>query len=225
MAVARRAHGEHRARWPRRGSKGRAKARFCLYGRGARVLGCTRACSVACTGARARACSRRERVAVLDTARRRRTALKPNAKGKERELGGRRARCRRQRHLQDSTQPGTKAGITGGAAARWRSVAAHRGEVSGILTWVASGRSAGVGDGGRCWEEEGGGAGRGRRAVWRRGCRAGRGRRRSWLPRVRLLLAGSSGVAAAAQVRLRGGGAAPGSPSSSSPLSPPAAGR
>jgi hypothetical protein len=45
------------------------------------------------------------------------------------------------------------------------------------------------------------------------------------VPRVRLLLAGSSGVAVAARVRLRGGGAAPSSFSSSSSLSPPAAGR
>jgi hypothetical protein len=82
-----------------------------------------------------------------------------------------------------------------------------------------------VGEGRRCSDEEGGGAGRGRRAVRRRGSRAGRGRGRSWLPRVRLLLAGSSGVAAVAQVRLRGGGAAPGSPSSSSSPSPLAAGR
>jgi hypothetical protein len=45
------------------------------------------------------------------------------------------------------------------------------------------------------------------------------------VPRVRLLLAGSSGVAVVARVRLRGGGAAPSSFSSSSSLSPPAAGR
>jgi hypothetical protein len=46
---------------------------------------------------------------------------------------------------------------------------AHRGEVSGILTWVASGRCAGVGDGARRCDEEGGGAGRGRRVARRRG--------------------------------------------------------
>jgi hypothetical protein len=36
-----------------------AKARSCPYGRDARVMGCTRASSVARTGARARACTRR----------------------------------------------------------------------------------------------------------------------------------------------------------------------
>jgi hypothetical protein len=69
-----------------------------------------------------------------------------------------------------------------------------------------------------------GGAGKRKEAALV-GSQSGMAVRMSSRPRVRLLLAGNSGVAAAAQVRLRGGGAAPGSPSSSSPLSPPAAGR
>jgi hypothetical protein len=186
-----------------------AKVRPCPYGRDARVLGCTRVSSVARTGARSRARTRRERDAALDTARRRRTAQKPNANGKR---GTRRA-ARASTRAAAPAEISDPAWLDGrhhqrrrGGAVAFRlgsKAAAHRGEVSGILTWVASSRCAGVGDGARRCDEEGGGAGRGRRAARRQGSRAGRGRRRAWLPRVRLLLAGSSGVAAAAQVRLR----------------------
>jgi hypothetical protein len=111
-----------------------------------------------------------------------------------------------------ASQPGSMAGITsGGAAARCggRSASARwpwrpQGRRNGVLTWVATGRSAGVSEGvcGAVTRKEAALVGEAERQRDEEEAEEAGCRRRAWLPRVRLLLAGGSGFAA--------GGAAPG---------------
>jgi hypothetical protein len=120
---ARRRRGEHGGLgdhgWARK--KG-PKARPCPHGCGARVLGCTLVSAVARTGTHA---SRTRHGAPT---RRGGDGRSQRPMAREEKLSGRRARRRRQRHLQKTaSQPCSKAGLTSsGAAARWRSASARR---------------------------------------------------------------------------------------------------
>jgi hypothetical protein len=99
---------------------------------------------------------------------------------------------------------GGAAARCGGRSASTRWLWRPQGRRNGVLTWVATGRSAGVGEGvcGAVTRKEAALVGEADRRRGEGEAEEAGGRRRAWLPRVRVLLAGGSGFGA--------GGAAPG---------------
>jgi hypothetical protein len=179
------------------------------------VLGCTtaqgwRACMGACVNAKCAGVGpRRWPGAATQGVAAQRT--------KKRNKATTRARWSWQRHLQDKvSQPGSKAGITSGGGAvarcerrvppRLEGRGVHRGQGKLVLTLVATGRSAGVGEEGRC----GSSARRKKTTARRRGNRGSRRAQRMW---VRLLPRAAPVFAATAFPRTTSNSSSPSSPS------------